>query len=287
MNERISESSAFICYSHADEAWLRRIEVHLKPLQREYALDIWTDQKIEVGEKWKEIIIKKIEKSNILIILISSDFLASDFMTNVELPKILENAQANGARIFPICVGHSRFTKSSLSEFQAANDPNSPLDSLSKSEADKLLVEVAAKVQSHLDTRIESREGVSFDHEALEILSADSAYKLRDLDVIQEKAFYVNDLFRSNWPPILDHKIFRRCRIIGPAMIGPTGSTISGCIFKASPEELVTIVPEGFRAGVIGLLSSTLEDCVLEGIGLAGDENLRQQFLSGLSQDRF
>ena len=76
----------FISYNHADIAILERVQIHLKPLEKMNLIDIWDDTRIKAGEKWKDEVEKALEQASIAILLISADFLASDFIVENELP---------------------------------------------------------------------------------------------------------------------------------------------------------------------------------------------------------
>jgi hypothetical protein len=68
----------------------------LKPLERVGKLDIWDDQRIIPGMKWKDEIDAALRQCKIAILLISSEFLASDFILDEELPKMLQAAESGG-----------------------------------------------------------------------------------------------------------------------------------------------------------------------------------------------
>lgn len=65
--------------------------------------------------------------ANIAILLVSTDFLASDFIKNNELPPILRKAEAENTKVLCLLVEPSFFLKSELSEFQAVNKPEETL----------------------------------------------------------------------------------------------------------------------------------------------------------------
>lgn len=126
----------FISYSHADKRWLDRLEVHLKALKR-YLSDVeyWDDTKLKGGDKWKQKIEQAIAKANVAILLVSTDYLASDFVATDELPPLLQKAEKEGTRILPLIVSPCAFTLSELHEFQAINDPNRTLADIVSDEA--------------------------------------------------------------------------------------------------------------------------------------------------------
>ena len=89
----------FVSYSHKDEAWLDRFRTMLQPAQRATGLQLWSDKRIEAGASWKDEIETAIDTARIALLLVSDDFLASDFIFNEELPRILQQHQSRGLMI--------------------------------------------------------------------------------------------------------------------------------------------------------------------------------------------
>jgi len=145
---RNRRNQVFISYSHDDKHWLERLKVHLKPLERDYDIGIWDDRKISAGADWNEEIEKAIRSAKVALLIISADFLASDFIVNNELPPLLDAAENEGAVILPLIVSPSRFTSTkTLSQFQAINDPFNPLINLPKGEQEAVLVKVSEAIE--------------------------------------------------------------------------------------------------------------------------------------------
>lgn len=139
----------FISYSHQDSNWLEEVKKNLKVLEfSEIDFEVWDDTKIHSGAKWKEEIEKALKECKIAILLVSTDFLASDFIQNNELPPLLKKAEEDGTTILPLIVGHCRFAKDkNLKEFQAVNNPSKPLISCSKADIQKILVKLTDDVE--------------------------------------------------------------------------------------------------------------------------------------------
>lgn len=80
----------FYCYSHRDEELRDRLEVHLKMLERQNLIKNWHDRKIISGKDWSKEISRKLDDSDIILLLLSPDFLASDYCFEVEMKKAMK-----------------------------------------------------------------------------------------------------------------------------------------------------------------------------------------------------
>ena len=146
----LAQRKVFISYSHKDTRWLDRLRVHLKPIEREGIIDLWDDTKIAAGVQWKGAIFEALETSKVAVLLISADFLASDFIAEHELPTLLSQAASGGTVIIPIIISPCLFHGTALSTFQAVSSPKKPLSTLSVSEREQALVNVAEAIMHHL-----------------------------------------------------------------------------------------------------------------------------------------
>lgn len=141
----------FVSYSHADSACLERLLVHLRPLQKSKAIACWSDKSIRTGDKWRQEIRKNLDDAAIAILLVSADFLASDFIVDNELPPLLVKAEAQGIRILPVILKPCGFTRDTvLSSFQAINDPSSPLLGLTHIEQEAVYNRIADEVAEEI-----------------------------------------------------------------------------------------------------------------------------------------
>jgi hypothetical protein len=143
----IDKKSVFISYSHADSEWLQRVKVHLKPLERNSVIDIWEDTRIKTGDNWKNEIEKALDTSQAAILLVSADFLASDFIVENELPQLLKIAQEQGTRIFQVIISPCCFDETEqLSQFQAVNSPSQTLIEMDRGNQERLLLQLAKDI---------------------------------------------------------------------------------------------------------------------------------------------
>jgi len=143
--------SLFISYSHSDRDYLDRLLVHLRPLEKAGLIDLWVDTRLLAGDRWKREIEKALQRATVAVLLVSADFLASDFITDNELPPLLKDAEEKGTRILPLIVKPCRFTRDkNLRHFQAINDPRHSLALLPTGEQEVLYDRLAAEVEKHL-----------------------------------------------------------------------------------------------------------------------------------------
>lgn len=143
----------FISYSHSDKRWLEKLKKHLKVLTKySESIKYWEDTKLRGGDNWRDEITAAITKANVAILLVSTDFLASDFIASDELPPILRKAQDEGTCILPIIVAPCEYEISELGGFQAVNSPDKTLADLRNDDAaiERVFLELNSRLKSLL-----------------------------------------------------------------------------------------------------------------------------------------
>ena len=148
----MADRRVFISYSHADRKWLERLQVHLRPLIRDSIADIWDDTRIQAGDKWSVEIREALEAASVAVLLISADFLASDYVQSEELPALLKAAEQRGLLILQVIVSPSRFERTQLAQLQAVNSPAEPLINMNEYQRELLLESLAARIESAVQT---------------------------------------------------------------------------------------------------------------------------------------
>ncbi|MCL2860945.1 MAG: GTP-binding protein [Firmicutes bacterium] len=149
-DNREMRDQIFICYSHKDRKFKERLAKHFNSLARRDLLIYWDDSKIEAGDKWKKEIQTALNKSCVAILLVSKDFLDSEFITEVELPTIL-NETYNITSI-PVLIGNCLYDEvTDIKDMQLINKPSECVSILTDDEQDKLCVKIVKKAKSILE----------------------------------------------------------------------------------------------------------------------------------------
>ncbi|MCB9305123.1 MAG: TIR domain-containing protein [Lewinellaceae bacterium] len=111
---------AFVSYAHKDLEYLKELRTALSPLMRLQKLQIWDDRDIDAGDEWEKVIFQQLEESDIVLCLVSADFVASDFCYKEEFSKALE-AHRNGEKtIIPVMLRKTDWQDLPLAEIQGA-----------------------------------------------------------------------------------------------------------------------------------------------------------------------
>jgi hypothetical protein len=95
-------SKVFISYSHQDQALRQELDKHLSNLKRQQVISSWYDGDIIPGTEWRPQIIERLNSAEIILLLISADFMASDFCYSVELAQAIARHEAHQAHVIPI-----------------------------------------------------------------------------------------------------------------------------------------------------------------------------------------
>jgi hypothetical protein len=138
----------FISYAHKNKDWFDKLKVHLDGIPHiDDQIDIWDDHRIGKGAKWKDEIIAALNCAGVGILLVTPEFLASEFIRNEELPRLLKSAGEKGTKLLILIIDHCIFNLiPDLSKLQTMNPPDKPLSELSKSDQDKCFVNVVEEV---------------------------------------------------------------------------------------------------------------------------------------------
>jgi len=143
----IERTDIFISYCHKDKAFLDELKVFLRPLERNGTI-VYDDTKIRPGAEWKAEIKNALNKAKVALLLVSPDFLASDFVMREEVPSLLKAAENEGVYILWIPLSHCLVKATPIADYQAACDPARPLDTMKKTERNKVFTKICEDIYS-------------------------------------------------------------------------------------------------------------------------------------------
>src|SRR5437879_5129309 len=109
----------FYSYAHKDERWRKKIETHLIMLQRQGYIVSWHDRNITAGATWANEIDTHLTTADIILLLISPDFLASKYCYSVEMISAMERHYAGEARVIPIILRPTHWKGAPFEQLQA------------------------------------------------------------------------------------------------------------------------------------------------------------------------
>jgi hypothetical protein len=141
-------STIFISYSHKDERWKDRLVTHLTALQQE-SVDVWSDRRIAAGEDWLKEIRVALTRAQVAVLLVSADFLSSDFIRHEEIPSVLRRRKRGGLHVIPIIVRPCAWRAIDwLAQMQLRPQDGKPLNRGGSAHADSDLTDIALEVRA-------------------------------------------------------------------------------------------------------------------------------------------
>jgi len=109
----------FYSYAHADEDFRVELVKHLRLLERQGVITGWHDRNISAGTEWKDAIDNHLESAGIILLLISADFLASDYCYDIELKRAMERHAEGKARVIPVILRNCDWSSALFGKLQA------------------------------------------------------------------------------------------------------------------------------------------------------------------------
>lgn len=176
----------FVSYSHLDQEWLDKLRAVFAADIRNDRISYWDDREIKPGDPWYEDIGKAIDHAKVAMLLVSPNFLASRFIMEEEVPRIL-NAVADGLTVVWIPLFGTFYGLDApaalkpLSAFQAAVPPSTPLATLPPENLQTTLLDLCHRIQRLLEPAGSQRQAPFRSN--LPFGSLGNLFKGRDMDL--------------------------------------------------------------------------------------------------------
>ncbi len=104
MKQQSRTIDIFCCYAREDEDLLEKLKRHLSPLRRQGVIDVWYDREIRAGTEWEEEIKRHLNEAHVILLLISPDFIHSDYCYDTEMKRAMARHERKEAVVVPIIV---------------------------------------------------------------------------------------------------------------------------------------------------------------------------------------
>jgi len=122
----------FISYSHGDEDYRVELEKHLALLKNQGVLSVWHDRLITAGDEFDKVIAEELDAADIILLLISVNFLASNYCWQIEQTLAMERHEAGEAKVIPIIIKHCDDWQSApFGKLNAAPPNGTPIEDFS------------------------------------------------------------------------------------------------------------------------------------------------------------
>ena len=141
----------FICYSHKNEGLRDDIVTCLQPLKRRGLISAWWDGKISPGTEWARDIVEKLDAADIILLLISRHFLASDFIQEVELKRAMERHSDGKACLIPVILSDCDWQIESFGKLQVLPKDGVPITSTSWGHIEQAFADFARGIRKAVE----------------------------------------------------------------------------------------------------------------------------------------
>ena len=119
MKKDIYKPCIFLSYAHEDEDLKKELDKHLMPLKRSGKIETWNDRELIAGQEWNKEILEELNKAEIILLLISKDFIASQYIWEKELEIAMIRHEKGTAKVVPIILKNCLWQDMPFAKLQA------------------------------------------------------------------------------------------------------------------------------------------------------------------------
>ncbi|WP_438001920.1 toll/interleukin-1 receptor domain-containing protein [Sorangium sp. So ce185] len=147
----------FISYARRDESALRELVAHLALLQRQGVLRAWHDREIDAGAHWEAEVREHLEAAQLILLLVSADFIASPSCWDVEMERAMARHAAGSARVIPILLRACDWKGAPFGHLSALPDSERPIQG--RADRDEAWTDVVLGIRAALDKKNPRQHG--------------------------------------------------------------------------------------------------------------------------------
>jgi len=144
----------FISYSHKDETHLRELDGHFSVMKSEGLVEVWHDRCFDLGNRVHTVIRDKLEAADVVLFLVSSNFLASDYCYKVEMHRTLERDRQGSVKILPVILRECDWRNAPFGDILAVPTDGRPIEDFSS--RDKAYMEVVKMIRGAIARQVQS-----------------------------------------------------------------------------------------------------------------------------------
>jgi TIR domain-containing protein len=133
----------FCCYAREDLPLLKKLRQQLEPLRRQRLIILWSDTDLNAGEEWEKILHQHLNTAHIILLLISPDFMESEYCYSVEMKKAIERHERGEARVIPVILNYVDWQFEPLNKLQTLPTGAKPIMSKDWPSQNEALFDVA------------------------------------------------------------------------------------------------------------------------------------------------
>lgn len=141
--------SIFVSYAHEDEEMKKELDKYLKVLKRSGKVESWNDRELIAGQEWDAAIMLELNKANIILLLISVDFNASDFIWDKELASAMKRHEEGSAYVVPVVLRKCEWRNLPYAKLQALPRNATPVTEYAN--RDEAFTEIAIGIEKLVD----------------------------------------------------------------------------------------------------------------------------------------
>ncbi|CAO4173233.1 toll/interleukin-1 receptor domain-containing protein [Methylorubrum populi] len=141
-------ATVFFSYSHVDEGLRDRLEIALSALKRQGLIEAWHDRRLIAGDDFDRGVRGELERADVILLLVSPDFIASDYCYGVEMTRALERHERGEARVIPVILRACDWHPLPFGKLLAAPRDGKPVRSWP--DLDEAFLDVAQKIRAAL-----------------------------------------------------------------------------------------------------------------------------------------